>query len=81
MASDAAVNEEGLVIPLIDFSRFTDGSPDERAATAKAILHGFQTAGFVYLREHGIAAPELARAFARSADFFRLPAAAKEQLG
>ncbi|KJZ72148.1 hypothetical protein HIM_08413 [Hirsutella minnesotensis 3608] len=81
MATDAAVSKEGLVIPLIDFSKFLDGSPQEKTATAKAILDGFQTAGFVYLKKHPIPADALRHAFARSADFFAQPLEAKQRLG
>lgn len=70
MATDAAVSKEGLVIPLIDFSHFLHGSPDVRLATARAILHGFQTAGFIYLSNHPIAPSSLSRAFHHSARFF-----------
>ncbi|KAL3964574.1 hypothetical protein ACCO45_001578 [Purpureocillium lilacinum] len=76
-AEDAAVSKDGLVIPLIDFSKFLHGTPNERATTARAILEGFQTAGFIYLRNHAIPADVLRNAFARSADFFDLPLDAK----
>ncbi|KID90964.1 thymine dioxygenase [Metarhizium guizhouense ARSEF 977] len=81
MATDAAVAKEGLVIPLIDFSKFLTGTPDERKTTAEAILHGFQTAGFIYLKNHPIPADVLSRTFARSADFFALDTDAKMKLG
>ncbi|OAA49954.1 thymine dioxygenase [Beauveria brongniartii RCEF 3172] len=61
MSAEAAVQDQGLVIPLIDFSLFLHGSPAERAATARAVLHGFQTAGFVYLARHAI--PPAAESF------------------
>ncbi|KZZ97623.1 Oxoglutarate/iron-dependent oxygenase [Moelleriella libera RCEF 2490] len=84
VAADAAVAESGLVIPdrqLIDFSEFLHpSSPHGRRATADAILHGFQTAGFVYLKNHPIPAATLQTAFARSADFFALPDEAKRAL-
>ncbi|POR35475.1 Uncharacterized protein TPAR_04326, partial [Tolypocladium paradoxum] len=66
---------------LIDFSKFLDGTPAERAAAAAAMLRGFQTAGFVYLDKHPIPPAALRRAFARSADFFAQPAAAKLAVG
>ncbi|RDA83066.1 hypothetical protein CP532_3857 [Ophiocordyceps camponoti-leonardi (nom. inval.)] len=75
--TDAAVHDKGLVIPLIDFSRFLDGSPAEKETTAKAILHGFQSAGFIYLSNHPIPDDVLSRTFSRSAAFFRLPEADK----
>lgn len=80
MASDAAVAEQGLVIPLIDFSRFLNGNPQQRLATAREILHGFQTAGFIYLKNHPIPADTVQHAFARSADFFALDDEAKLKL-
>ncbi|KAJ4292231.1 hypothetical protein N0V88_005862 [Collariella sp. IMI 366227] len=51
----AAVEGEGLLIPLIDFSKFLTGSPSQKQSTAAAILNGFQTAGFIYLSNIPIA--------------------------
>jgi isopenicillin N synthase-like dioxygenase len=72
-----------LTIPgqLIDFSRFLTGAAPERISTAQAILHGFQTAGFIYLRNVPISAATLAKTYALSASFFSLPPAAKQSLG
>ncbi|PHH68204.1 hypothetical protein CDD80_177 [Ophiocordyceps camponoti-rufipedis] len=81
MATDTAVHDKGLVIPLIDFSRFVSGSPDERLSAARAMLQGFKSAGFIYLKNHPIPAEVLSRTFSRSADFFALPAAEKQALG
>ncbi|QUC18582.1 uncharacterized protein UV8b_02823 [Ustilaginoidea virens] len=80
MATVAAVAKEGLFIPLVDFSKFLSGTPEERRATAKTILHGFQTAGFIYLENHPIPADAVKHAFAHSARFFALDAAAKLKL-
>ncbi|KAJ6781497.1 hypothetical protein PWT90_06313 [Aphanocladium album] len=80
MGVEAAVQDEGLVIPLIDFGKFLNGSPAERAETANAVLHGFQTAGFVYLKNHPIEPATVRTVFARSADFFALPLDAKDAL-
>ncbi|KAG7138937.1 Proline hydroxylase buaE like protein [Verticillium longisporum] len=76
-----AVSGEGLVIPLIDFSAFLHGDAAQRQATAREILHGFQTAGFIYLKNHPIDEATLARAFAGSAAFFAQPDEAKLALG
>ncbi|KAI9166770.1 2-oxoglutarate-Fe(II) type oxidoreductase ppzD [Paramyrothecium foliicola] len=76
-ATDTAVSKEGLVIPLIDFSKFLDGTPDERQETANAILKGFQDAGFIYLKNHPIAADKLKHIFSKSAQFFDQPKEAK----
>ncbi|RYP14407.1 hypothetical protein DL765_006396 [Monosporascus sp. GIB2] len=73
----AAVKSEGLVIPLIDFSAFLNGSPEQRKETAKAILHGFQTAGFIYLKGLPITAQFRKHVFETSAKYFRLPTETK----
>ncbi|KAI5928443.1 hypothetical protein F4810DRAFT_4638 [Camillea tinctor] len=69
----AAVRSEGLVIPLIDFSAFLNGSPEQRKQTADAILHGFQTAGFIYLKGLPITSDYRKHVFETSAKYFRLP--------
>ncbi|KFH48916.1 2-oxoglutarate-dependent dioxygenase-like protein [Hapsidospora chrysogenum ATCC 11550] len=61
MASDAA---------LIDFSKFLQGDSVERKQTADAILRGFQTAGFIYLKNHAIPHDDVRHTFSRSADIF-----------
>ncbi|KAK4032227.1 hypothetical protein C8A01DRAFT_50941 [Parachaetomium inaequale] len=76
----AAVQGDGLLIPLIDFSKFLDGSPSQKLETAKAILTGFQTAGFIYLSNIPIPPSTVAHVFETSAQFFRLPAATKNAL-
>lgn len=68
------------LLQLIDFSKFLTGTPDERQSTAKAMLHGFQTAGFIYLKNHPIPADVLRHTFARSADFFAQDKGAKMKL-
>ncbi|KAH8156328.1 hypothetical protein CIB48_g11921 [Xylaria polymorpha] len=69
----AAVKSEGLVIPLIDFSSFLNGTPEQRKETAEAILHGFQTAGFIYLKGLPISLEYRKHIFETSAKYFRLP--------
>ncbi|KAI0603564.1 hypothetical protein F4775DRAFT_588083 [Biscogniauxia sp. FL1348] len=69
----AAVKSEGLVIPLIDFSAFLNGNPEQRKQTANAILHGFQTAGFIYLKGLPITSEYRKHVFETSAKYFRLP--------
>jgi isopenicillin N synthase-like dioxygenase len=60
-------------LKLIDFSRFLTGSPSERNDTANAILHGFKTAGFIYLKNHPISPEDLKHAFNLSARWFDQP--------
>ncbi|KAM3084492.1 hypothetical protein ACMFMF_001848 [Clarireedia jacksonii] len=80
MAQKNAVNADELVIPIIDFSHFLSGPPSQRLRTAQAILHGFQSAGFIYLSHHPIPASTLAHTFAHSAQFFARPQTQKDSL-
>lgn len=66
---------------LIDFSLFLSGTPTERASTAAAILTGFQSAGFIYLKNYAIAPTTVSNAFATSASFFTREQAEKDSLG
>lgn len=77
----AAVNEDGLVIPLIDFSKFLEGDETLKLETAKAILHGFQTAGFIYLKNIPIQPDFREHVFNTSAKFFKLPKEKKLEVG
>lgn len=57
---------------LIDFSKFLNGDEAQRTETAKAIVNGFQTAGFIYLSNTPIR-PELRKhVFDISAKLFTL---------
>ncbi|KAJ7129391.1 hypothetical protein C8R44DRAFT_872665 [Mycena epipterygia] len=67
-------------IPLIDFSRFQAGSSAEKKSTALAIVSAFKESGFIYLSGHGIPASTIQGAFAKSAEFFRMPTDVKEKL-
>ena len=66
---------------LVDFSLFMNGSPEARLSAAKSILHGFQTAGFIYLTNHSVSSQDVARTFQTSAKFFQRPQGQKEALG
>lgn len=69
----AAVKSEGLIIPLIDFSKFLNGNPEQRKTTAQAILEGFKTAGFIYLKGLPFSPEYRQHVFDSSAKLFRLP--------
>ncbi|KAI9698687.1 MAG: hypothetical protein M1836_003797 [Candelina mexicana] len=73
---NTAVAQDNLVIPLIDFSLFLHGSPEEKLATAQSIVKGFKEAGFIYLKNHGLPKETVAQVFDESAKFFDRP---KEQ--
>src|SRR3569833_1631373 len=72
---------KSLPSQLIDFSKFLGGSEAERRETAKAILHGFQTAGFIYLKNVSITAATRKTVFGTSAKFFEQTDDTKLSLG
>lgn len=77
-AVTSAVSSANLEIPLIDFSSFLTAADEAtKRTTAQAILDGFQRAGFIYLKNHGITPPEVKEAFSESAKFFKRPEAQK----
>ncbi|KAL9095363.1 MAG: hypothetical protein Q9165_002234 [Trypethelium subeluteriae] len=65
---------------LIDFSLVTSGVSTAKKEAARAILHGFTTAGFIYLKNHPIPPDVVDTVFAQSARFFARPKAQKEKL-
>ncbi|KAF1918544.1 hypothetical protein BDU57DRAFT_202833 [Ampelomyces quisqualis] len=77
---EQAVSKDDLVIPLIDFAPFLSDDPAAKQATAKAVLQGFQDAGFIYLKNHGIAPSTVSAVFANSAKFFARPQHQKDAL-
>lgn len=71
-AVTSAVSSDNLEIPLIDFSSFLSTADEAtKRTTAQAILDGFQKAGFIYLRNHGIRSSQIKEAFSESAKFFK----------
>lgn len=74
------VEQDGLVMPLIDFGAFLNGNPESRSAIATQILQGFQQSGFLYLQNHSIAPSTVAKAFSLSAKFFARPQSQKDSL-
>ncbi|KAG4429011.1 hypothetical protein IFR05_015507 [Cadophora sp. M221] len=77
----SAVDVDNLFIPIIDFSLFLNGTPEQRTEAARSILSGFQSAGFIYLTNHSIPLSTVSHTFATSAEFFKRPQAEKEALG
>ncbi|KAL9533406.1 2-oxoglutarate-Fe(II) type Oxidoreductase [Sphaerulina musiva] len=87
-AATSAVSHDNLEIPLIDFSAFlhpivqdSEKDSSSKLPTALAILHGFQTSGFIYLVNHGIPREKIRQAFSLSAKFFQRPPEQKLALG
>lgn len=65
---------------LIDFAPFLSNDPAAKQSTARAVLEGFQGAGFVYLKNHGISPSTVSTVFSHSADFFARPQDQKDAL-
>lgn len=65
---------------LIEFSQFLSGNPAAKKATADAVLSGFQNAGFIYLKDHGIPSTTVDTVFAHSAKFFARSKEEKDKL-
>ncbi|KAI2480950.1 Thymine dioxygenase [Pyrenophora tritici-repentis] len=76
----SAVSQDDLEIPLIDFDAFLSGDPNAKKQTADAVLKGFQNAGFVYLKNHGIPPSTVSTVFSHSAKFFARPKEQKDAL-
>ncbi|OTA25378.1 hypothetical protein BTJ68_12549 [Hortaea werneckii EXF-2000] len=76
-----AVAEDGLNIPLIDFSAFTSSDEATKRSTAQAVVNGFQKTGFIYLKNHGISKPDVTTTFSESAKFFERPMDQKLAMG
>ncbi|KAJ7241894.1 hypothetical protein B0H12DRAFT_1132914 [Mycena haematopus] len=77
-ASDAQA--ASFRIPIIDFQEYQEGSSKEKKAAATKIVSAFKESGFIYLSNHGIPAATIENAFAKSAEFFRMPVDVKESL-
>lgn len=80
-AVESAVSSDSLEIPLIDFSTFISGDECTKRSTAQAILTGFQRAGFIYLKNHGIPKDRVQTTFRESAKFFTRPEQEKLAMG
>ncbi|KIV82519.1 hypothetical protein PV11_04622 [Exophiala sideris] len=59
-------------VPVVDFSLFNHGTPEQRIKTAKDIVAAFKEVGFVYLVNHHVADEDIDQAFQQSARVFKL---------
>ncbi|KAL4785605.1 hypothetical protein BJX76DRAFT_366867 [Aspergillus varians] len=75
------VSKDGLVIPIINFAPFLNGTPADKHAVAMSIVDAFKTSGFLYLKDHGIPPSMTLRVFKSSAAFFARPQEQKDTLG
>lgn len=65
---------------MIDFGPFLNPSDPERQKVATDILSAFTKSGFLYLKNHGVPEPLIARTYSHSAAFFKRPQAEKDAL-
>ncbi|KAL3472996.1 hypothetical protein BJX99DRAFT_234540 [Aspergillus californicus] len=75
------VSKDGLVIPIIDFAPFLNGTPADKHAVAMSVVEAFKTSGFLYLKDHGIPPSVTLRVFKESARFFSRTTEQKDSLG
>ncbi|KAL5343084.1 hypothetical protein BJX70DRAFT_354427 [Aspergillus crustosus] len=75
------VSKDGLVIPIVDFAPFLNGTPADKHAVAISIVSAFKSSGFLYLKDHGIPPSVTTRVFKSSASFFARPQPQKDSLG
>lgn len=59
-------------VPVVDFSLFNHGTPEQRIKTAKDIVAAFKEVGFVYLVNHHVADEEIDQAFEQVSDILCL---------
>lgn len=64
-------------IPLVDLSRFVNGSAEEREAFVKKLGHAFHEIGFVGVINHGIPKALIEKFYDESKQFFALPGEVK----
>jgi isopenicillin N synthase-like dioxygenase len=64
-------------IPVVDLSKFVDGTPTEREAFVEELGAAFHNIGFVAVKNHGIPQSLIDGFFQASKDFFALPADVK----
>ncbi|KAF8325171.1 Clavaminate synthase-like protein [Cantharellus anzutake] len=67
-------------IPVIDFSPFRSGSDPTRSDVARKVVSAFKEAGFMYVKNHGIAEATISKVFKESENFFALQDDVKDPL-
>ncbi|PLB44382.1 Clavaminate synthase-like protein [Aspergillus steynii IBT 23096] len=78
--ASTAVEKDGLVIPIIDFAPFLNGTPADKHAVAVSVVEAFKSSGFLYLKDHGIPPSVVSGVFGSSARFFARPQEQKDGL-
>ncbi|PYH90425.1 Clavaminate synthase-like protein [Aspergillus ellipticus CBS 707.79] len=78
--ASTAVDKDDLVIPIIDFEPFLNGTPADKHEVAMSVVGAFKTSGFLYLKDHGIPPSVVSRVFGSSGRFFARPQDQKDSL-
>lgn len=60
-------------IPVVDLSKFVDGTPEQKAEFVQEIGHAFHEVGFVGVVNHGVPKQLIEDFYASSKEFFSLP--------
>lgn len=68
-----------VAIPLIDFSLFHEGTPEQRKLIGNQVVAAMKNYGFLYIINHGIPSEKFEEAFSWSKKFFELPLEEKQK--
>ena len=72
------MNSFGREIPLVDLAGLTSAEDGAQTRMLATLRSAYETCGFTYLRNHGVAQPLIDAVFAQSRQFFSLPPGATE---
>ena len=64
-------------IPIVDFSKFMNGSEEDKLRVARELDDAFQRVGFVHLKNHSVPSDMVNECFTWSKRFFDLPLSTK----
>lgn len=67
------------MVPIIDFSLFSNGDAATRQTVVKQIYQACHEIGFMYLQNPGISSDLVKQVFNQSKEFFNLPLEVKQQ--
>ncbi len=68
-----------MAIPVVDLARFTQGTPEEKAAFVQELGKAYEEVGFVAVKNHGVPDELIANQYEYVQQFFSLPLEKKKQ--
>ena len=71
--SHSTNTEAPSIIPVIDFSKFLNGTAEQKLETAQEMIKAFSNSGFIYLSNHGVSKATISQNFAASKQLFDKP--------